>query len=61
MTTVEEFKNKTNAKSHRILLISVSELLGKTMTWLATACVFNDPFALADEIKLSGIIEVQSL
>lgn len=44
---------------------SVSELLGKTMTWLATARVFNDPFGLIDEIKLSGItevfIEVQSL
>lgn len=31
------------------------------MTWLATARVFNDPFALADEIKLSGNIEVRSL
>jgi len=35
------------------------------MTWLATAHVFNDPFGLIDEIKLSEIIavfiEVQSL
>lgn len=27
------------------------------MTWLATACVFDDPCGLVDEIKLSGIID----
>lgn len=36
---------------------SVSELIGNTMTWLATACVFDDPWGLVDEIKLSGIID----
>lgn len=43
---------------YRLCEFSVSELLDKTMTCLGSLHIFNYPFGLVDEIKLSRIMEV---
>lgn len=53
---IKQMENPT--EYYRLCGFNVSELLDKAMTCIGTAHIFNYPFGLVDEIKLSRILEV---